>query len=617
MAGKQADIKVGVVTNYDDKGIKSAETGLAGFKKSIASADGVGGKLKAGWASATDSIKANAGTLAMAGGAALVTFGVKAVGAFTSVAKEAIDLSTATGLSIEEASRWVGVADDYQVSAEALATGLGKIAKTLDATKWDKYGIKTRDAGGAARDTNDILLDSFDMLSKVTNKTEQARIGQELFGKGYQSLTPILGHTRAEYEKMLGAVEKGQVITAKEAAKAEKFRLAQDQLNDALKEFTLAAGGVVAAYGPMVAQTASAITKVSEFAAAAEDATEVVGGLKNAVEIFTQPWGPAQAAIAAATEVIDTNAMSLDEMTATLKEANITGADAATITQAWYDAHKLLNPALAETERETRKLDGAMGDVIDAEQVAADKAAAYSAQVDKTAGEVKADIDAMEVKWRGLHDMVDQDKAWIGIQNQVDDVKLALIDAGTALKEKGPSSPEAITANRDARDKMDDLKNAVITYGKEILGLPPEKVTELLAKIDQQNFDSVLGDMDAQLANHLFRINAHLDSIVADGETHVGGTVKTPGGSTITPLKGSFDSGGVIPGPLGAPVPVLAHGGEVVLNKDQQAALNGGVSGSGVQIENLTIVMPPGSDGNSIVRELKKFERRNGPGWRT
>ena len=142
-------------------------------------------------------------------------------------------MSTSTGLSIEEASRWIGVGDDYKVSAEALATGLGKVTKRLDSDKWVKYGIATKDASGKTRSANDILLDSFDMLSKVTNATDQARIGQELFGKGYQSLTPILGHTRAEYDKMLSSVEKGQVVTAEEAEKAEKWRLAQDQIGRA------------------------------------------------------------------------------------------------------------------------------------------------------------------------------------------------------------------------------------------------------------------------------------------------------------------------------------------------------------------------------------------------
>ena len=79
-------------------------------------------------------------------------------------------------------------------------------------------------------------------LSKITNETERAQAGNELFGKGYAKLAPLIGHTKDEYEKMLGSVEKGQVITESEAKSAEQMRLAQDKLKDALGEVALAVG---------------------------------------------------------------------------------------------------------------------------------------------------------------------------------------------------------------------------------------------------------------------------------------------------------------------------------------------------------------------------------------
>ena len=79
--------------------------GIKSFGASVREADGFTGKLKAGWASASESIKANASMLALAGGAALIAFATKAVAAFESVAKAAVDLGKQTGLSTEEASR--------------------------------------------------------------------------------------------------------------------------------------------------------------------------------------------------------------------------------------------------------------------------------------------------------------------------------------------------------------------------------------------------------------------------------------------------------------------------------------------------------------------------------
>src|SRR5512144_695534 len=94
---------------------------LNDFTSSIKGADGVVGKFKAGAGSAFSSIAGNGALMAtgIAGaGAAVAAFGAKAVMAFTTTAKSAIDLSTATGLGVEQSSRWIAVADDYEVGAE-------------------------------------------------------------------------------------------------------------------------------------------------------------------------------------------------------------------------------------------------------------------------------------------------------------------------------------------------------------------------------------------------------------------------------------------------------------------------------------------------------------------
>ena len=253
-----------------------ATKGFGNFAKSIRDADGAAGKLKAG----LSGINQAGSAFALAGGAALIGAAVKGASAFTDLAKASIDLSTATGLSTTEASKWIALADDYQVGAEALATGLGKITKTMDDSKWGEYGIAVKDAGGMSRPVNDILLDTLDMLSGITNETDRARIGQELFGKGYQSLTPILGNTRAEYEKMLAATSAGQTVTDEEAAKAERLRLAQDALADALADVTIAFGGVAASAAPAIEVAAKGL---GIFAT-------LTGNLTNAPKDTSKAW---------------------------------------------------------------------------------------------------------------------------------------------------------------------------------------------------------------------------------------------------------------------------------------------------------------------------------------
>lgn len=265
-----------ILVDWDSK---SADTGIKGFTTSIKNADGAAGKFKAGWSSASESVKANAAALAATAGVALVGFAVKSVNAFRDIAIAAEDMGNATGLSTEQASRWIAVADDFNVSAETLQTSIGRIAKDLDADKWEKYGIATRDAAGNARDANSILIDVLDVLGQTSNETERARIGAELLGRGWQGVAPIIGKTRAEYEKMLSTVEDGQVITDEEAQKAREFDLAMDKLGDALKEAQYAFGQIIAeGVTPFIAGISKGIGKLGDLKEKMDDVS--IAGFK-------------------------------------------------------------------------------------------------------------------------------------------------------------------------------------------------------------------------------------------------------------------------------------------------------------------------------------------------
>ena len=259
-----------------DKGISS----LKDFRKSIQDADGAGGKFKAGMSGAFGAVKQNAGAMALGAGAAIAGFAIKALGDFQTAALAAQDAGKKIGLGSEDASRWIAVGDDFGVSTDEITGGLGKIVTSIDSNKWAKYGIDTRDASGKARDANQIILDTFDVLSKETNLTEQARLAKELLGKSYGALAPMIGKTRKELEGYLGSVAAGQVITGDEAEKARDMALAQDALSDAFKEITLAVGGLVAELAPVIEFLADGVTEVAELVGKVTDvANEVVDGL--------------------------------------------------------------------------------------------------------------------------------------------------------------------------------------------------------------------------------------------------------------------------------------------------------------------------------------------------
>ena len=501
-----------------------ATTALSNFRKAVGEADGAGGKMKAGFASAAQGIQQNAGSLAMVAGPALIAFGVKAAAAFTDTAKAAIDLGKATGLSTEAASRWIAVADDYEVSAETLTASIGKISKTLDDTKWAKYGIETRDAAGNARSANDILLDTFDVLSKVKNETERARIGNELFGRGYAGLAPIIGNTRAEYEKMLGAVEKGQVITAEEAEKAEKLRLAQDKLADALGEVTLAVGELAAGMGPMIDKAADAVNMFTEL-------NDAVGLLEKASSLGNPfaMWG--QLMDAATTSGESFYAMTREELIATLKDLEWSMEDVAEVTRTWAEENGLTRESLAELRAE-------LGIVVP-EGITGlfDTLAGAVEGVGEEATTASEGIDGLRTAYDMLMESIDESQAWIDLGTQFDDLR-AKQEAAFSAAATGSATAEQ--AARDYQTEVNNTKAAVAEYGKEVLGLPDKQVADIIAEIDWASVDNAEATF-AQLARTrlaLLQIDTRVSSTTAAVNARADGGPVHPGSTYVVGERG-------------------------------------------------------------------------------
>jgi len=77
------------------------------------------------------------------------------------------------------------------------AAVIKRIAKTLDDTKWADHGIATRDVSGNARDAATVLLDALDLLWRIPDNTERARVGHDLLGKSYPALMSEVSTPRA------------------------------------------------------------------------------------------------------------------------------------------------------------------------------------------------------------------------------------------------------------------------------------------------------------------------------------------------------------------------------------------------------------------------------------
>ncbi len=471
--------RIRLVIDATADGATSAFTRL---KTSVSQADGFVNKFKAGASSAMSTVQANAGAFAATAGAALLTFGIKAVHAFESTAKAAIDLAAATGLSTEAASRWVAVGDDMGVTAEQLTTGIGRIGKTLDGGTWEKYGIATRDAAGEARDANAILLDAFDALGRITNETERAKVGNELFGKGYANLAPMIGKTRAEYEAMLGAVEDGQVITDKEAKKAERMRLAEDALADALGEVTMAVGEVVAGMAPFLESVSKSVSRVTELADAI-GALDIAGRAADPMQFLTG---------GTANDVIDPVTLALDEFVASMQRGVFTADNARPILEKWVSLHADAGVTVEQLMSDIYGVTEAIASEDGAAQRAATRVDQLSGAQDRAAESAATAEDRTRELQDALDDLTRKDKE-LDLADSFDDLRAAAEAAWIATAEGAEDAEEK---QRDYQRAQIDTSRLVAEYATELAKLPPEMATAILALIDDGKF----AEAEAKLA---------------------------------------------------------------------------------------------------------------------
>lgn len=498
------------------KALGSSFTGASGgLKAGVKDAEGAISKFKSSATGALESVGISAGVMKIAGVAGVVEFGLKSVEAFEHTALAARDLGKATGLSVEDASRWIGVAKDMGVNADSLRSGLIKVSKTLDNTKWKTYGIETRDAGGAARTVNDILLDTFDMLGKVGNETERARIGNDLFGKGYATLAPLIGKSRSEYEKMLGSVEKGQVINEGELKRAEAMHHAQEQLKQAFGEVTLAVGALVASLAPLISVLAKVVLVASEGISKVTEWSINTNVASNASDYFG--------------DVLNTQAEKM--------------GDATTSTQGYsyavQDVQRATDEATASVRNSTNSTLGYSSAVYDVEQSTKNAQAATDAYKEHTqsmADDAKRNLDTIKVHWDILRGDISNDQSWANLKLGFIDLK----DKITAAWDAGAKGAEDATKKTlEAQVAIDGQKTAVLDYNDQVLKLPQERLTKILALVDKGSLDAAQAALDNLTRN--YNVNAfiqlHSGAGFSGQKTFATGGY-TPGGAVWVGEKG-------------------------------------------------------------------------------
>ena len=284
-------INIPIITSLEDKGIKAAKAAFANFKTSVGDAQGGLNKFKAGSKSVMDGVAANAGTFAIAGGIAFAKFAADGITAFQNLAIEADKFSGATGLAVEDASRWMEVGGDIGIGVESIQIAIGKMNQEIgkNPNLFRDLGVDLVYSKDGALDVNATFLNTIQHLKDIKDPAQRAAEGVKLLGRGWKDMSQFINIGSEQLSKNLKSVSNEQVIDPEEVAKAKDLRDTMKDLGDQVDRLKLALGE---ALGPVVRVFAKGLEVVlgakdiwDSFVKGANDAMDEVGStLKEGVQ---------------------------------------------------------------------------------------------------------------------------------------------------------------------------------------------------------------------------------------------------------------------------------------------------------------------------------------------
>jgi hypothetical protein len=519
--------KIRVLFEVDDKG------SFGKLKKDINDAEGATGKLKAGTKGIGDMLKQNAAPAAIAAGAALVAFGVKAVNAFQDAALGAGKFADATGLAVEDASRWIEVAGDIGIEAGTIQGAFQKLNKSIADGKpaLSEYGVEIVKTKDGIVDANATFINAATTIGAIEDPTKRAKAAQELFGKSYGEVAELLEMSANDVKVALEGVSDAKIISEEELQRARKYRARMDELNDKLQDLSITVGGRLA----------------DDFVYAAENAqilADAVGKIPGGGPLGEFLFGPSG-------EDRENVRNWLLDVT------GIVEAYGGAVGDTWEKSDKAAK-GTTDFYRELQKLneeaDLTEGKFDDVKDAAAELGTAY----DKLKGKF------------------DNKQAWQNAQDAVGDLMTVMADSESTWRDLETAADDAALAYADFIMQSEDI--------------PDETKSILITELDQGNLDMVRAFVDTMQKGFIVPLIPEIRD--SKGTVNALGSYGryVPGGTNV---RGA--TGGIVTRPTMALIGEAGPEAVVPLNRTPGSSpLPGGMGGGGNTI-NINTAADPNS----------------------
>jgi hypothetical protein len=433
------------ITTLFDLDSKGFDSSLKTLRKNVSEADGAMGKLKVAGNGVGDALKANLGAAAVGAGAALVAFGVKAVNAFTETALAAGKFSDATGIAVDDASRWMEVGGDVGIGADAIQGAIQKMNKALADGKpaFADYGVEVAKTDAGLVDANATFQNALTTIGAIPDPTKRAQAAQQVFGKSYGEVARLMEMSATDLKAALDGVGDAQVIDESELKKAREFEAAMDALQDAVGGVAMLVGEVLT---PALTEAAETLADVRDIASDAADS-----GLGKLID----------------------KGVEIPKFIFGLKPLRWTIGE--------------VRDAFSEADEEADNLATSAADVGNAAADAAPKVRTYSDAANTAAMETKEATRQTE-RLAAVLGKLDDEAATLSLEQTFIDLRTAAEEAFVAAVE---GSDDAAEKQRAYQVELNASKTAILEYATEVANLPAEQVTQIAARLDEGNIAAV------------------------------------------------------------------------------------------------------------------------------
>lgn len=548
------------------------------------------------------------GGLAAAGGLIAAAVGVKkfataSVQAFRDVGSESMGLQRVLGGTIEEMSTLRGAAQLGGVSTDAMAMGMRTLSRQVYAggKAFEALGIKTKDANGKIRPTNDVLMDVADKFKAMPNGAEKSALALKLFGRSGTEMLPMLNRGSKGIAELAKQTEKyGMTLSKVDQENIKKFVAAQRELKMASEGAKV---GLGKALFPALTQIQQALVKIiPPLTLAITPALKALGEIAvRMVQQLSQNMPQVVATVQGFAVTIKTFADKIKENWPTIKEIVSTVANAFQrlakwlgVAWTWFD--KLPTPV---------------------KEFVAVLAVAVKLGI---IGAFASAIKGLATAFGGLN--------LVMLANPTTWVIIAIVAAVVAIV---GLIWYLWQNNEDFRVRMTKIWNDIKDMFKEFASwwdkeMKPTfgELMPLVVKALELAFQGLAFGISAALFQAKGLLVALREIVKFANQTPLGGLITLPG--EVSPTGngggGGFAAGGMIPGTgTRDTTPVLTTPGEWVLTRRQVAQVSparleawrqGGPppgAGSGVQVGQLIINNPkPESASDSLPRSIRKLQ---------